>query len=197
MNAFIFLQFGYCKLVWMFHSKKLINRINNIHESALRIVFRDYESTFTLLLKQNWSLFIYQKSLLILATEIFNTKNGLNPGIIEYVFKANNLTYNFPNAKSVNRSNVNSVKYGAETITSLSAKISKILPNDYKDLTSFPTFQSKIKNWETDEFSCRLCKIYLSIFRQMFVKHNFFFVLFYFLFCCCYCSCCLLVDVVV
>ena len=37
MNAFIFGQFGYCPLVWMFHSRKLNNHINNIHERALRL----------------------------------------------------------------------------------------------------------------------------------------------------------------
>ena len=70
MNAFIFSQFGYCLLVWY-------NRIKNIHERALRIVYRDYEST-----------------LQILATEIFKTKNGLNPVIMEDVFKFKNLAYN-------------------------------------------------------------------------------------------------------
>ena len=56
MNAFIFSQFGHCPLVWMFHSRKLNNRINNIHERALRIVYRDYEPTFQQLLKQNKSV---------------------------------------------------------------------------------------------------------------------------------------------
>ena len=69
MNAFIFLQFGYCLLVWMFHSRKLNNRINNIHERALRIVFRDYESTFQQLLKQNKSVSMHQGNLQILATK--------------------------------------------------------------------------------------------------------------------------------
>ena len=53
---------------------------------------------------------------------------------------------------------MNSVTYGTGKITSLSAKIWKILPNDYKELTSLSTFKSKIKNWETDECPCRLCK---------------------------------------
>ena len=53
INVFIFLQSGYCTLVWMFHSRKLNNRINNIHERALRIVFRDSESNFQQWLKQN------------------------------------------------------------------------------------------------------------------------------------------------
>ena len=41
MNAFIFSQFGYCPLVWMFHNRKLNNHINNIHKRALRKFFRD------------------------------------------------------------------------------------------------------------------------------------------------------------
>ena len=57
---------------------------------------------------------------------------------------------------------VNSVKYGTETITSLGAKIWKILPNDYKELTSLSPFKSKIKNWEIDEWPSRLCKTYIE-----------------------------------
>ena len=127
-------QFGYCPLVWMFHSRKLNNRINNIHERALRIVYRDYESTFQQLLQQNKSVSIYQRSLQILATEIFKTKNDLNPVLMEDVFNFKNLPYNFRNAETLNRSNVSSVKYGTETITSLGDKIWKILPNEYKEL---------------------------------------------------------------
>ena len=81
---------------------------------------------------------------------------------MEDVFKFENLVRNFLNARTLNRSNVNSVKYGTETITSLGAKIWKILPNDYKELTSLSTFKSKIKNWETGKFPCRLCKIYIQ-----------------------------------
>ena len=57
---------------------------------------------------------------------------------------------------------MNSVKYGAETITYLGDKIWKILPNDYKERTSLLTFKSKIKNWEKDECACRLCKTYIQ-----------------------------------
>ena len=65
---------------------------------------------------------------------------------MEDVFELKNLTYDFRNAETLNRSNVNSVKYGTETITSLGAKIWKILPIGYKELTSLSTFKSKLKN---------------------------------------------------
>ena len=50
MKAFINSQFGYCPLVWMFHSRLMNNRINKIHERSLRIVFNDNKSTFRELL---------------------------------------------------------------------------------------------------------------------------------------------------
>ena len=58
--------------------------------------------------------------------------------------------------------NVSSVKYGTETITSLGVKIWKILPRDSKEPTSLSTFNSKIRNWETDNCPCRLCKTYVQ-----------------------------------
>ena len=60
-----------CLLVWIFHGRKLNNRINNIYERALRIGFKYYESIFQQLLKQNKSVSIQQRNLQILATEIF------------------------------------------------------------------------------------------------------------------------------
>ena len=41
MSAFITSQFSYCALVWMSHSKTMNNRINKIHEEALRLVYKD------------------------------------------------------------------------------------------------------------------------------------------------------------
>ena len=37
-KSFIISQFSYCPIVWMCHGKGLNNKINNIHERALRIV---------------------------------------------------------------------------------------------------------------------------------------------------------------
>ena len=103
------------------------------------------------MLKQLKSVSIHQRNLQILATEIFQTKNSLNPLTTNDVFNFKYLAYNFRNAETLNRSNVCSIKYGTETITFLGAKNWKSLPNDYKELTSLSKFKSEIKNWETDK----------------------------------------------
>ena len=42
MEAFIEYQFNYCPLIWTLHSRTLNNKINRIHERALRTVYSDY-----------------------------------------------------------------------------------------------------------------------------------------------------------
>ena len=56
---------------------------------------------------------------------------------MEDVYNFESLTYNFRNSKTLNKSNMNSVKYETETITSIGAKIWKILRNNCKELTSY------------------------------------------------------------
>ena len=38
-KAFIISQFNYCPLLWMFRTKQLNNRINNLHKKALRVTY--------------------------------------------------------------------------------------------------------------------------------------------------------------
>ena len=53
MRVFISSQFGCCPLVWFFCSRKINNRMNRIQERALRIVYKDYVSTFAQLLEKD------------------------------------------------------------------------------------------------------------------------------------------------
>ena len=43
-------QFSYVPVIWTFHSRKLDNRVNHIHERILRLVYKDYTSSFDELL---------------------------------------------------------------------------------------------------------------------------------------------------
>ena len=52
MKAFIESQFGYCPLIWMFHSRGVNSKINHLHERSLRIVYEDNISSFEDLLKK-------------------------------------------------------------------------------------------------------------------------------------------------
>ena len=58
-KAFVVSQFNYCPLVWMFHTKELNNRINSLHETALRLTYQNRNSSFDELLKFDKSVFIH------------------------------------------------------------------------------------------------------------------------------------------
>ena len=62
MKSFITSQFGYCPLIWMFHSRALNNKINSIHERALRITYNDSKSTFEELLSKDNSVSIHHRN---------------------------------------------------------------------------------------------------------------------------------------
>ena len=63
MKAFIESQFNYCPLMWMLRCRTLNNKINHIHESVLRTVYSDYNSSFYELLDHDGSFAIPQKNI--------------------------------------------------------------------------------------------------------------------------------------
>ena len=71
MNAFFSSQFGYCPLVWMFHNRRHNKTINRLHERMLRIVYKDYKSSFAELLSEDKSFTVYHKNVQKLAIEMY------------------------------------------------------------------------------------------------------------------------------
>ena len=56
----------------MFHFISLNNKINDVHEKALRIVYSDYKSTFREPLDKDASFSVSHRNIQTLAMEIYN-----------------------------------------------------------------------------------------------------------------------------
>ena len=78
----------------MFHNRTLNNRINRIHEQALRIVSRDKTSNFTELLQKDNAVTVHQRNLQIIATEVYIVKMGLAPQLVKRLFPLSTHAYN-------------------------------------------------------------------------------------------------------
>ena len=162
MKAFIESQFGYCPLIWMFHSRTLNNRINNLHERALRIVYKNKHLSFEELLRKDNSFSIHNRNLQKLAVEMYKVKNDLSPTLLKEVFPIRNISYNLRNRNPFLSRNVRSVNNGTESISFRGPQIWSIVPENIKNASSLSEFKSKIKHWEPKGCKCRLCKIYVQ-----------------------------------
>ena len=119
MKAFVTSHFAYCPLVWMLHNRTLNNKINRIHERALRVVYQNKTLTFDELLLKDNSIRVHHKNLQILATEIFKVRNELSLKIMEEIFEMRTLDYNLRNDTIFRNKNFKTVRYGQESLSYL------------------------------------------------------------------------------
>ena len=161
MKAFIESQFGYCPLVWVFHSRGINNKINRVHERALRINYNNKSSSFQGLLDRDSFVTIHHRNIRTLAIKTFKVLHRLSTPLLNEVFVERNCNYNLWGNNFLNRRRVNSVRYGTESVSFLAPKIWDILPKEIKNSETLNAFKAKIKNWVPQECPCRLCKTYV------------------------------------
>ena len=78
----------------MFHSRRMNNKINRIHERALG-VYSDHVSSLDELLKKDRSFSIHHRNIQSLAIQLYKFFHSLFPSIMKNVFHFNtNIPYN-------------------------------------------------------------------------------------------------------
>ena len=159
MRSFIMSHFSYCPLIWMFHDRAANSRINKIHERALRIVYRETESSFNELLAKDNSVSVHQRNLQLLMIEIYKAKNSLNPPFMEDIFvERTNISYNLRNNDGLLVPRANTTAHGIETIRYVGSRLWQTLPSEVKESRTLEIFKGLIKSWTTDKCNCKLCK---------------------------------------
>ena len=163
MKAFVSSQFSYCPLIWMFHSRKIEHRINSIHKRALKLVYQDSpDLTFQELLAKDKSVSVHQKNLQLLATEIFKSKTGVSPELMNDIFHFVKRPYNLRSVYTLEKKRDHTVYHGSESLSSLAPKLWDLLPNSIKNSASLKEFKTKINTWAFERCPCRICKKYVG-----------------------------------
>ena len=86
IKAFFESQFRYGSLTWMFRSRKSNNKINLLHERALRMIYNDQISSFQELLEKDNFFTVHHFNIQSLAVEMFKVINNIAATIIDDLF---------------------------------------------------------------------------------------------------------------
>ena len=100
----------------MFHSRTLNNRINRLHERALRLTYKEPHLTFEELSIKDKSFSVHRKNLQKLAIEMYKFYKNLSPEIMNLIFKKSTNPYNLRSKNLFTSHNVHTVHYVTETI---------------------------------------------------------------------------------
>ena len=107
--------------IWMFHSRRLNNKINSIYERALTTTYQDHISTFQELLSKDNFLSVHHIILQVLATAMFKIHRGFSPDILREIFVPNLSLYNL--CSTFERRQVPSIYHDTEALSFLGPKI--------------------------------------------------------------------------
>ena len=124
----------------MFHSRGLNNKINRIHDRALRITYNDKSSLYGELLTKDRCVRIHHRNIRTLAIEIYKKIQGISPPLLNKVFAPRQCNYELRGNNCLDRRRVKLVRYGTKSISLLTPKIWEILPNEIKKFGHSPNF---------------------------------------------------------
>ena len=164
MKSFVESQFAYSPLVWMFHDRGSNNKINRVHERALRFVYKDDIHTFKELLIRDNSVTIHHRNIHAVAIEMFKSLHNVQIDLMDDIFiKSSEFTVQRTRSQNdFMRTRVNTVHYGNDSLKDFGPRVWNILPNEIKSSTHLSDFRAKIKKWIPSECPCRLCTIYIG-----------------------------------
>ena len=108
----------------MCHSRANNGKINRLHKRCLQIIYSDKQSSFETLLEKYGSVSVHNRNCLILASEMYTTKNDLTPLIVtEFFEQRNEQHYDLRKNFQFIIPPVRTVYHESESISSLGPKI--------------------------------------------------------------------------
>ena len=134
MKSFFDSQFAYCPLVFVFCNRSLNKRISKLRERSLRMLYRDYNSTFTQLSEKNNTITLHMKNLQFLAMKMYKMKNQIQPRLLSEIVTLRETSYNFRTTSEFRPYDPKTVHQGTESLSFLGPKIWDLVPSNIKDL---------------------------------------------------------------
>ena len=157
-NSHVLSSFYYCPIIWMFCSKTDYNKIEKTHKRTLRLQTKDFTCDYKKLLKLTNSNTIHQKHIQFLLTEIYKTKNKINPEFMKEIFLFKETKYNLRKKDLLQTTNMKTTTFGINTFTFEGCLIWNSLENCLKEQKSLEKFKNLLKQNKKLACNCKICQ---------------------------------------
>ena len=137
-------------------------KINHLHERALRIVCKNCTSSFENLLKRDNSVTIHHRNIQSLAIELFKVKQNLSNSLLCNIITNLINKFNLRSQTDFIRSNASTSQYGLNSMRCFTSKVWQMILLEIKDPVSIESFKEKVRKWEPSSCNFRLCHSYVQ-----------------------------------
>ena len=124
----------------------------------MRVLYRDYDSSFDQLLARAGSITVHQKNLQSLMTEIYKTMNHLNPSYNWQFFVKKDIPYNLCTKELCSLPSAQSHRYGLNSLSFRGSLLWNALDDELKRAETLKSFKRGIKDWDGNACKCLICK---------------------------------------
>ena len=122
-QSFVASNFNYCPLVWHFCGKLNTAKIEKIQERALKIIYKDYNSSYDELLINTDTPSLFMSRIRLILFEVYKCIRDINPPIINEIFENKPITYSFRNKHKIEQKKKRTTTYGLRSFGYTGAKL--------------------------------------------------------------------------
>ena len=157
-NAFIYSQFKYCNVIWMFCSKCENNKINDLHKRALRCIYKEEHGTLDYLTEKYQEPSFHERNIQSLMLLIYRVIKNLSPELLVNSFKEKKSSYSLRSKSTLQLPRIcKTNRFGVNSIMFKGSLLWNYLPNSYKEADSESSFKNMIKKWKPKVCTCNIC----------------------------------------
>ena len=141
----------------MFHSRRTNNKINRLHETALRIIYDEDVSIFDQLLAIFKSFCIHHQNIQRLLTEIYKALHDISGNSLKELFVKRESTISLQSKPELVIPSENSVLKDKNSLRYFGSVIWNSLPIEIREDHSISSFATKAKQWKPIPYPCKTC----------------------------------------
>ena len=156
-KSFIRSNFNYCPLVWHFCNKTNTEKLEKLQLRALRIVFNDFNSSYSDLLIKADMPTLHLSCIRNIATETFKCLHQLNPSYLHDLVRYRNSSYSFRYTGLLDVPPVRTTTYGKRSFMFEATQVWNSLPNHIRQVENYKEFGRLIRTSSGPACKCSMC----------------------------------------